>query len=91
MFIKAIFSLFLSWCDRQINQNKAFRRGVLMWAMWLVTTVVLRVTAPDVLPTITSPAATVIVAVIGILATVIGFYQWHRAQDDAAKPDSPAD
>lgn len=91
MLIKAIFALFLSWCDRQMNQNKAFRRGVLMWAIWLVTTVVLRVTHPDVLSTITDPAAIVIVAVIGILATVIGFYQWHRKQDDAAKPDSTAD
>lgn len=72
----------MAWLNRLVNQQRLFRRLVLIWAVWLVTHVVLTVTEPSVLTKITSPGATVVVAVIGILATVISFYQWHRQQDD---------
>ena len=72
----------MAWLDRQINGNRLFRRGVLLWACWLVTVVALRATDADVLKTATGSAGVIVTAIIGILATVIGFYQWHRQKDD---------
>jgi len=59
-----------------------FRRLVLMWAMGLTTIVVLRVTVPEVLGSATAGGASIAVASIGILATVVGLYQWLRQMDD---------
>lgn len=61
--------------------HKLVRRLTLVWAAWLITVVVLRVTQPEVLANISGPVATVVTAVIGLLATVIAFYQWSRQQD----------
>lgn len=70
--------------DRLANRQRLFRRLVLIWACVLVTIVSLRATEPEALQGMTGPAASVVVAVIGILATVIAFYQWHRKADEAA-------
>lgn len=61
--------------------HKLVRRLTLVWAAWLITVVVLRVTQPEVLANVSGPVATVVTAVIGLLATVIAFYQWSRQQD----------
>lgn len=58
---------------------KFARRFALFWAIWLITYSVLRFFERT--QVIDTPHATVIVAIIGILATVIGFYQWHRQGD----------
>lgn len=73
-FVKSLF-----------EEHKAARRVTLFWAIWLISVVVLRVTDPEVIPTITAAAATVITAIIGILTTVIAFYQWHRNSDNKIK------
>lgn len=70
-FIKSMF-----------EEHKAARRVTLFWALWLISVVVLRVTDPEVIPTITAAAATVVTAIIGILTTVVAFYQWHRSKDN---------
>lgn len=64
-----------------IEQHKLVRRLVLLWACVIITIAVLRYTDPEVIGQITGPAATVFVAIIGILATVIGFYQHNRQKD----------
>lgn len=69
-------------CDSLVNRQRLFRRLVLIWACWLVTEVALRATSPEALAGMSGPAASVVVAVIGILATVIAFYQWHRQADE---------
>lgn len=61
-----------------LRGKRLFRRTVLLWACTLITVVVLRVTHPDVLPDVSAAVATVVTAVIGILATVIAFYFKHR-------------
>lgn len=71
-----------SWIERLIEQHKLVRRLTLAWACVLITLVVLRVTTPEALPHVTAAVASVVVAVIGILTTVIGLYQWHRHRDD---------
>lgn len=68
--------------DRLANRQKLFRRLVLIWACALITVVVLRVTAVEALPHVSTPVASIVVGVIGILATVIAFYQWHRQADE---------
>lgn len=65
-----------------INEHKLIRRMVLLWACWLITVVVLRVTEPSVLQHVNGAVATIATAVIGILATVISFYQWSRHKED---------
>lgn len=54
------------------------RRLALLWSVWLITDILLFIYQPEILPLVTTPVATVTVSVIGILATVIGFYQHNR-------------
>jgi hypothetical protein len=74
------------FAHRLFNVHKFVRRVTLAWACWLITIVVLRVTEPEVLEHVDGGVATVVTAVIGILATVIGFYQWSRSKEE--KDDS---
>ncbi len=62
------------------NHQRLFRRLVLVWACMLITWVVVRtwIDPPDISPGTAGALATV----VGILATVVGFYQWHRKADD---------
>lgn len=64
------------------EKYKGARRLALLWSILLITFVVVRVTNKDVLLNITPSGATVVTAIIGILTTVIAFYQWDRARDD---------
>lgn len=64
------------------DKYKGARRLALLWSILLITFVVVRVTDKDVLLHITPSGATVVTAIIGILTTVIAFYQWDRARDD---------
>ena len=72
--------------ERLANKQRLFRRLVLFWACWLITVVALRATDPDVLKTVTTAGGVIVTGVVGILTTVIGFYQWHRQQDDKRRP-----
>lgn len=69
-----------------VNEHKLIRRLALLWACSLITVVVLRVTQPAVLQHVNAPVATIVTAVIGILATVIGFYQWSRHKEGVHGP-----
>lgn len=66
--------------DALANRHKAFRRCVLVWAIVLITWTVHEVFTRA--PAIGAGTATALGAVIGVLATVIGFYQWSRERDD---------
>ena len=68
------------WTMKEFPNNKFFRRVVLLWAMVLITVIVVW-TWYDT-PDISAGTATALGAVVGILATVIGFYQWSRKRDD---------
>lgn len=59
---------------------KFARRFALFWAIGLITYSVLRFFE---MPKVDAPHATVIVSIIGILATVIAFYQAHRSKDES--------
>ena len=59
------------------RKHRFFQRITLIWACVIITVVVLRVTEPDVISAIGGGGATIVTGIIGILATVIAFYQ-HR-------------
>ena len=62
------------------EKHKLFRRIALIWSMCLITWVVYIVFTET--PVIESGTATALGIVVGILATVIGFYQHTRAKED---------
>lgn len=72
----------MKFFDDLFNKHKFARRAALFWAMCLITVVVMRVTEPEIITKINASGATIVTAVIGILATVVGFYQWSRKLDD---------
>jgi len=67
--------------DNFFNKHKGARRVALFWSMGLITFVVYRVTDPAILTKLDGASSSVVIAMIGILTTVIGFYQWHRSLD----------
>lgn len=71
------------------NTHKLTRRLVLLWACWLITVVVLRVTNPEVLEHVNGATATIVTGVIGILTTVIAFYQWSRQREEENDRKNP--
>jgi hypothetical protein len=60
--------------------HKLVRRVLVIWAIWLITTVVLTVT--DKITTIDTPTAAMVSTIVGILATVTAFYIKSRELDD---------
>lgn len=73
--------------DNLVNKQRFFRRLVLVWAMVLITHFVIFLMDHKFLIEIGAAGATVVTSVIGILTTVIGFYQWHRSKEDGATHD----
>lgn len=72
----------MKFFDDLFNKHKFARRAALFWAMYLITVVVLRVTEPEIITKITGAGATIVTAVIGMLSTVIVFYQNSRKADE---------
>jgi positive regulator of sigma E activity len=70
---------------KAFEEYKLVRRAGVIWAATLITIVVLRVTSPEVIPTVTAAVATIVTAVIGILGTFLVHYQWSREKDIEAK------
>lgn len=84
-WIKAALTITSAWFERQANRNQLFRRSVLLWACTLITWVTVEVFTET--PNVPSGTATALGIVVGILATVIGFYQWHRKANSDTPPD----
>ena len=68
-FIEALF-----------EEHKLVRRLLVIWALWLITYVVLD--AVDKVKQIDGSAAAMISTIVGILATVTSFYIRSRELDD---------
>lgn len=71
------------------NQHKGMRRLCLFWAMWLTTIAVLRVTDPAVITAVPVAAATILTAIIGLVGTMIHFYNQGRHKEDAHNDGKP--
>lgn len=67
---------------RLFEDHKLARRGMLVWVLWVMTGVIYRGTQPEVLASMTQPASVFLVAVVGILTTVVGFYVKGRERED---------
>jgi len=59
----------MAWLERLFNQHKLVRRSCLLWAMSLTTWATFHA---DTLET------GEFVAVVGLVSTAIGLYQWDR-------------
>ena len=64
-----------------VEKHKFFRRLALVWAMCVITWVIYRVFGNNP-PEIKGDTTAALAIVVGLLATVIGFYKWSRNKDD---------
>lgn len=64
------------------EKHKLMRRISLIWVLILITFVLERVTRPEIIVLIQTPGASIIIAVIGMLATIVGFYMSGRAKEE---------
>lgn len=71
-----------------LEKYKLVRRLALLWAISLITYVTVSVMQPEIITAITGAGASVVIAVIGILQTVVALYQSGRAKEDANAQDS---
>lgn len=62
------------------NKHKLVRRLLLLWAVGLITYVINAYV--EKMGQVQPVDGTIIIAVIGILTTVLGVYQFHRHQED---------
>ena len=69
----------MMWVDDLFNKHKLVRRMTVIWAVTLVTIVVM--IAMTNMALITAPVATVVGSVVGLVATVLGFYMKGRQMD----------
>ena len=72
----------MAMLHKLFNEQKFVRRATLLWAIWLITVVVLRVTEPQSIALVNGAMATIVTAVIGILGTVIALYYKLRHTED---------
>lgn len=70
---------FMAFVDRLFNRHKLVRRGLLLWAVWIITYSIQSYF--QVVAFTDGSVATVMTAIIGILGVVIGLYQWSRMRD----------
>jgi len=69
----------MDWIDRLFNQYKLVRRLLMLWAVLLITYVVVRVFDDVIL--ISAATASALGIVVGLLASVISFYMWSRNEE----------
>jgi drug/metabolite transporter (DMT)-like permease len=67
------------WLYKLFEEYKIVRRTLVFWAIALVTWITFMVFTDITL--ITTAVAAAYATTVGVLGTVIGFYQWSRARD----------
>jgi hypothetical protein len=72
----------LVWLHDLIASPKFFRRCLLVAAVVYIGLVLWRVMVPEILLHIQTPGASIVLGVIGILATICGLYQYLRDKDE---------
>lgn len=72
----------MSKLDDLMNKQKFFRRLILVWVLVVTTDFYLFIKDYELLKEIGPSGTSVVLGVFGLLATIIGFYQWHRKSDD---------
>jgi len=69
----------MSFFERLFNQYKLVRRLLMLWAVLLITYVVVRVFDDIIL--ISAATVSALGIVVGLLASVISFYMWSRNEE----------
>lgn len=70
--------------NKLLNEQKFFRRIILLWSMCMITFWSMFLMDKHLLINIGPSGAAVISTIFAILTSVIAFYQWHRKLDDEA-------
>lgn len=81
LMVWAVIVGLLDFIGLLFEKYKFARRLLLIWAAALITYSL--VSFWQHVDTITDPVAKVIIAVLGLLTVVIGFYQWSRERDES--------
>ena len=74
------------WFDRLFNKHQLVRRLLVLWAITLITWVVVQVFSD--LDKINTAVNTALGLITAILTTVIAHYQWSRSRDNANNFDA---
>ena len=69
--------------DALFERHKFVRRAMVLWAVWLITEMVLN--PPEYILSVSGPGRDVILGVVGLLTIALGFYKWSRRQEDKQK------
>lgn len=72
----------MKWFGAFFEKYKGARRLSLLWAIVLITFVINRITQPEILKSLTAQHVALATLIVGILATVVGFYHKSRAEQD---------
>jgi hypothetical protein len=72
----------LNFLDHLIENRKAIRRTLVVWAAGLITIVTYDIlTVVKKMDEVTTPVVSFYLGVTALLTAVIGFYQWSRERD----------
>lgn len=71
------------------EKYKFARRSMLYWAMGMITATVASIILKPTI--VTEHSSNIFIAVIGLLMTAIGFYQWSRNADDIRRREERDD
>ena len=77
---------FRKWIESLFEEHKLVRRLMVLWAIILITIIVLATF--DDLSLVTASVAAALASVVGMLSVVIGFYIQSRKLDDERKHDA---
>lgn len=83
MIVRRIFG----WLDEAANRQMLFRRGALVWAIWLITVATLRYTGA--VGKATMADAGIFGTITALMGVVVKLYFDLRATDEPQKIDPP--
>ncbi len=64
-----------------IEHHLLIRRLLLLWVILCISLVVWRVTDPAIMPLISTPVASVMLGIVGLLGTIAALYPWSRKRN----------
>ena len=73
------------WVECLFEEHKFVRRLLVLWAVWLITLLVLKLIS--LMTAIDMATGAVVTSIIGILATVLAFYIRSRELDQQGAPE----
>lgn len=78
----------MGWLKRLFEEHKFARRSSLYIAWGLIGYATLQVYEPEIMAATNASPQAIYATTVGLMATVIGFYQWSRNKDDKHDPSA---